>query len=315
MAPRCIGVDIGGTKVATAVLDGAHLSVPRSAPTVKASAEALLQQLTGEILAAADGDTGALVGIGAPSVIDFASGRARTSVNVPLKDVPLRQELGERTGLPVVVDNDATVAALAEAADDATGEIVVDTLALLTIGTGVGGGVIIDRRIYRGATGAAPELGHMLVAADLSTGAPAASATFPQPGSLEAHASGHVLDALGRERGYADGRATVAAAQAGEAAALEALAILGGRIGVGIANLINIFEPQEVVIGGGVSAAGQILLEPAIAAAWPLVIPGSGTQTTIRLARHTGEAGVRGAALLARLELGDRTGTGTRVDA
>lgn len=303
MAQRYIGVDIGGTKVATAVLEGATLSPLTSQPTQLSDAEALLTQLTDQILEAADGDPGALVGIGCPSVVDFATGTARTSVNIPLRDVPLRQELGRRTNLPVVVDNDATVAALAEATDVQTGEVVVGILVMLTVGTGIGGGVIIDGRIFRGATGAAPELGHMIVAADLTDGAPTGQPDYPQPASLEAHTAGGVLDALGRALGHADARETVAAAQAGDRDAIEAVALIGRRLGAGIAGLINIFDPHEVVLGGGVSAAGDLLLAPAIAAAWPLVLPGVGTQTTIRLARHENAAGVLGAALLARLEL------------
>ncbi|MCW2958310.1 MAG: hypothetical protein JWP18_1113 [Solirubrobacterales bacterium] len=304
MAQRYIGVDIGGTKVAVAVLDGAVLSEPTLRPTELGSTEALLEQLSGAILEAADGDGGALVGIGCPSVIDFASGTVRSSVNIPLKDVALRDELGRRTGLEIVVDNDASVAALAEATDVESGEVVVDILTMLTVGTGVGGGIIIGGRIFRGATGAASELGHMIVAADLTHGAPAGQPHFPQPASLEAHASGRVLDASGQALGYADARATVAAAQDGKADAIAAVARLGGCLGVGVANLINAFDPQEMVIGGGVSAAGDLLLQPAIAAAWPLVLPGIGTATTIRLARHRNQAGVLGAALLARMEIG-----------
>jgi glucokinase len=304
LAQRYIGVDIGGTKVAVGVLDGAVFGEPTSHPTETASTEALLEQLTEAILEAADGDRDALVGIGCPSVIDFATGTARSSVNIPLKDVPLRQELGRRTGLEVVVDNDATVAALAEATDIETGEVVVDILTMLTVGTGVGGGIVIGGRIFRGATGAASELGHMIVAADLTHGAPAGRPRFPQPASLEAHAAGGVLDALGQALGYKDARATVAAAQEGKADAIGAVAHLGSCLGVGIANLINTFDPQEMVIGGGVSAAGDLLLQPAIEAAWPLVLPGIGTATTIRLARHRNQAGVLGAALLARMEIG-----------
>lgn len=303
MAQRCIGVDIGGTKVATAVLDGTTLGAPSTQPTALDCTEALLDQLAEVILAAAGGDTEATVGIGAPSVIDFPTGTARTSVNVPLKDVPLRAELGRRTGLAVVVDNDASVAALAEATDLDTGTVMDGILVMLTVGTGVGGGVIMGGRIFRGATGAAPELGHMLVAADLTDGAPLGQTPFPQPGALESHAAGGVLDHLGQALGHADARATVVAAQAGDEAAIGAVATLGSRLGVGIATLINVFDPDEVVVGGGVSAAGDLLLAPAIASAWPLVLPGVGTATTIRQARHHNDAGVLGAALLARLEL------------
>jgi glucokinase len=302
LSQRCIGVDLGGTKVSTAVLDGSELTEPVLAPTDTSSSGALLEQLSSVILAAAAGDTDAVVGIGAPSVIEFETGRALFSANVPLVDVPLRQELGDRTGLQVVVDNDATVAALAEACDE-TGEVVTDSLVMLTVGTGVGGGVIIGGRIFRGSTGAAPELGHIIIGADLSNGEPPREERYPQPGSLERNAAGRVLDQLATERGYADGRAAVDGALAGEAGGLDALRILGQRLGIGIANVINTFDPQEVVIGGGVSSAGDLLLAPAVATAWKFVFPGVGTKTSIRLARHGPKAGVLGAALLARHEL------------
>jgi glucokinase len=301
MAHRFIGVDVGGTKIATAVLEGSSFSEPTLQPTDTSGAEALLDQLADVIATAAAGDTSALVGIGAPSVIEFATGRVRYSPNIPLVDVPLRQELGQRTGLDVVVDNDATVAALAEACDD-DGEVVVDSLVMFTVGTGVGGGIIIDGKIFRGATGAAPELGHIIVEADFDPGAPEPDPKFPQPGSLERAASGRALDGLAQERGFADGPACLTAAQAGNEAAIATFRILGERLGMGIASMICAFEPHEVVIGGGVSKAGDLVLQPAIESAWKFVLPGVGTQTRIRLARHGPTAGVRGAALLAKHE-------------
>lgn len=288
--------------MSTAVLDGPVLSDPALEPTDTTSSEALLEQLSRVVLTAADGDGDAVVGIGSPSVIEFATGRALFSANVPLVDVPLRQELGDRTGLSVVVDNDATVAALAEACDE-SGEVVTQNLVMLTVGTGVGGGVIIGGRIFRGTTGAAPELGHIIVGADLAAGEPPHDEHYPQPGSLERNAAGRVLDQLGRQRGYADGPEVVVAARAGEAPAIDALRILGERLGIGIATVINTFDPEEVVIGGGVSAAGELLLDPAVATAWKFVFPGVGSHTKIRLARHGPKAGVMGAALLARHEL------------
>lgn len=302
MAQRFIGIDVGGTKVAAAVLQDGSLSTPVTRPTELSSTEALLDQLADVITTAADGDPDAYVGLGMPSVIEFQTGRVRYSGNIPLVDVPLREELGRRTNLPCVIDNDATVAALAEASDE-TGEVCVDSLVMLTVGTGVGGGVIIGGRIFRGATGAAPELGHILIAADLDHGAPAPAERFPQPGSLERAAAGRVLDELAQARGFDDGPACVQAAEAGDASAIEAVTILGQRLGIGIASMINVFDPLEVVIGGGVSAAGDLLLKPAAETAWKYAFPGVGTQTTIRLARHRGSAGVLGAALLARQEL------------
>jgi len=299
MTQRFIGVDVGGTKVSVAVLEGTELSEPTLRPTVLGSSEGLIDQLAELIEAAGPADA---VGIGIPSVIDFATGTARHSVNVPLQDVPLRRILTERLKLPVFVDNDATVAALAEAHDDDLHQ-VAQSLILFTIGTGVGGGIVIGGRIYRGATGGAAELGHQLIGADLLAGQPPHSDEAPQPGSLERLAAGRALDALGRERGFPDGPAVVTAARGGDASALEAIHILGERLGVGIANAINVFDPEQVVIGGGVSAAGELLLEPARAVARRFVLPGVGTRTEIRLARYGPRAGVRGAALLAGQEV------------
>jgi glucokinase len=299
MAQRFIGVDVGGTKVSVAVLQGDKLSEPVLQPTVLDSTDGLIDQLAELITAAGPADA---VGIGVPSVIDFATGTARHSVNVPLQDVPLRRLLTERLSLPVFVDNDATVAALAEAFDDDLHQ-VAQSLILFTIGTGVGGGIVIGGRIYRGATGGAAELGHQLIGARLQDGAPPHSDDAPQPGSLERLAAGRALDALGRDRGFPDGPAVVTAARAGDASALEAIRILGERLGVGIANAINVFDPEQIVIGGGVSAAGELLLEPARAVARRFVLPGVGTRTEIRLARYGPRAGVRGAALLAGQEV------------
>lgn len=295
---RFIGVDVGGTKVSVAVLDGTELSEPTLRATVTSSSEDLIDQLEAAIRAEGPADA---VGIGVPSVIDFETGTARHSVNVPLQDVPLRSILAERLGLPVVVDNDATVAALAEAHDDDL-QPIAQSLILFTVGTGVGGGIVLGGRVYRGATGAAAELGHQLVGADLAAGAPEHVDGWPQPGTIERLAAGRALDALGRDRGFADGPEVVEAARAGDAAALEAIRILGRRLGAGIANAINTFDPDQVVIGGGVSAAGDLLLEPAAEVARRFVLPGVGTRTEIRLARYGPRAGVRGAALLAAHE-------------
>src|SRR3954469_3885030 len=117
---------------------------------------------------------------------------------------------------------------------------------MFTVGTGVGGGVVIDGRLFRGTTGAAPELGHWVIGADLSEGEPEHRERFPQPGTLEALASGRALDELGRSHGFEDGRAVVEAAQRGDPEATASVALLGRRLGIGIANAINAFEPEVV---------------------------------------------------------------------
>src|ERR687894_1092980 len=178
MTRRLIGVDVGGTKIAVALLDGATLLEPVLQPTNTSSTDALVAQLVDAVGAAGDV---AAVGVAIPSVVDWTAGRIRYSVNIPLQDVALRDVLRERLGVPVFVDNDATCAALAEAYDD-DGALVARHLVMLTIGTGVGGGIVIDGRIYRGATGAAAELGHTIVGADLRRAPFARSDDFPQPG-------------------------------------------------------------------------------------------------------------------------------------
>ena len=298
MGQRLIGVDVGGTKVSVAVLEDGRLSDPEITPTDLSTSDALVEQLVGVIRAAGPATA---VGVGVPSVVDFATGTARSSVNIPLQGVPLRHLLTERLGIPTFVDNDATVAALAEAHDDDMRPLA-DIIVMFTIGTGVGGGIVIGGRTFRGSTGAAPEIGHTIIAAALDDGAPAAG-HFPLPSSLEYHAAGRALDRLGLARGIGDGLRVVAAARMGDADALDAMRILGEALGVGIANAINTFDPDLVIVGGGVSTAGALLLDPARASAARFVVPGVGTRTEIRLARYGPQAGVRGATLLAGQEL------------
>jgi glucokinase len=314
-----IGLDLGGTKIAVARLSGSDLSESLIKPTDRSSQEALIEQLV-EMIEGCRGDRLDGVGLGAPSVVEFQTGRVVSSANVPLADVPLREVLGTRLGVPVFVDNDATVAALAEAHDEQL-RMVARDLVMITVGTGVGGGLVLGGRIYRGATGGAGELGHTIVGMDLSGPVPDAG-TFPQHGSLEGVGAGHALDAmvvraaeehpdsaLGRMRGEGTtitGVEAVDAAHAGDTVARRLLELWGERIGIGVANAINTFDPEEVVIGGGAARAGDLLLEPAKRTAGAYVLPGLGKQTTIRVARHGVRAGVLGAALLAAHELTDR---------
>jgi glucokinase len=314
---RVVGVDLGGTKVAVAALAGSELAEPTNHATELSSAEALIDQLV-DAVAAERGDELDGVGIGVPSVVEFATGRVVSSVNIPLVDVPLREVLSDRLGVPVFVDNDATVAALAESHDDRLEQVVHD-LVMITVGTGVGGGLVLGGRIYRGATGGAGELGHTIIGLDLGRRL-SESDHFPLPGSLEHEASGHALDRLAaqcaeqhpesglarlRRRGEPVlGPDAVRAAQDGDPDATEVMQRWGERVGIGVANAINTFDPQEVVIGGGAARAGELLLEPVHRVASAYVLPGLGTRTRIRLARHGVRAGVLGAALLAVHELG-----------
>jgi glucokinase len=313
---QLIGVDVGGTKVAVATLEHGRLSESRARPTEASSSDEVVAEMVAVVDEVRSSRTVA-VGVGVPSVVEFASGRVRSSTNLHLADLDLRLVLTERLGLPVFVDNDATVAALGEAFDDA-GEPIVQNLVMFTVGTGIGGGLVLGGRVYRGATGAAAELGHTLVGVNAAEGLQQPG-DFPQPGSLESLASGRVLDRLAAQvaerspssplgklaaAGKAvDGHDAVDAAQAGDPEAIELLRILGERLGIGIANALNTFDPDVVVVGGGVSIAGELLLGPAREVARSFALPGVGERTEIRLARYGRQAGVRGAALLAGLEL------------
>ena len=310
-----VGVDVGGTKVAAAPVVDGHLGEAVREPTDVSDGERLVEQIA-TLVERVRTDATRAVGIGVPSVVDFATGRIRASANIPLADLPLRARLSDRFGVPVYVDNDAGCAALAEAFDD--GQLKTPDLVLFTVGTGVGGGLVLNGRLYRGATGAAAELGHTVIGLPLDHGAALPGHKAPWDGSLEQLAAGRALDRLALTAAEADpasplGR-TLAAdgeitgedvarlAADGDATAVDLLRILGERLGVGISNAINTFDPMEVVVGGGVSAAGELLLGPARRVAAAYTLPGVGTETQIRLARHGVHAGLLGAGLLSGQE-------------
>jgi len=312
-----IGVDLGGTKVAVAPLVGRHFGDSVLLPTDRSGSAAVIDQLVAMVNKIRRDDLAA-VGIGVPSIVEFDTGTVVSSVNIPLKDVSLRSVLGQRLGVPVFVDNDATVAALAEA-HDAELRLVAHNLVMITIGTGVGGGIVLGGRIYRGSTGGAGEFGHTLVGIDLSGSSVPAPTGFPQRGSLEYVSAGHALDRLVAEAAASDpesalgklkaegkpvlGPEAVRAADEGDAVAQRIIEVWAERVGIGIANAINTFDPDEVVIGGGAARAGERLIETAKRVARGYVVPGLGRRTNIRLAWHGVRAGVLGAALLAAHEV------------
>ena len=199
-----IGIDLGTTRVVAAPLHDGRLGESVVERTDCSDAATLIDQVAG-LIARVRPDELDGVGIGVPRIVEFATGRIVPSwrrpspatngaVDLPLTDVPLGEVLGQRLGVPVWVDNDCSVAAFAEAHDD-TLELATRHLVLINVDTSVGGGLVLGGRIYRGATGGAGELGHMIVGLDLA-GAVPAPMRFPQPGSLEFVASGHALDGL-----------------------------------------------------------------------------------------------------------------------
>lgn len=305
-----LGIDVGGTKVAVARVDGAEVLDYVERPTDLSSGEALLGGIEAAVEEIAE-KTGRpdAVGVGVPSQVEFASGRVIASVNIPLAGVPLREELGRRLGAAVFVDNDANVAGLAEAVIAGASHLV-----MLTLGTGVGGGVVIGGRVFRGASGLGAELGHIVIHGD----GPPCFGTCPNRGCLEAHCSGQALEraatelarakpdsALGlraAEDGRVSGREAVSAAQEGDPDALALFDELGRNLGIGIASVVNAFEPEQVVIGGGLSRAAALFFERAREEAAARALPSLFANVSISLARAGAEAGVIGAAVLAAQE-------------
>src|SRR5207249_2084275 len=201
----------------------------------------------------------AAIGFGLPSTIDQRTGRAVSSVHIPLADLDFRERMAKRFGLPVGVDNDANAATIAEwriGAGRGTTDMV-----MLTLGTGIGGGLILGGKPYRGWVGAGAELGHMVL---LYGGEPCGGSCSGH-GHFEQLASGRAADAVaGRILGEGKkGVDLVQAARDGHDEALAALEEIGRRLGAGIGSLVNVFNPEVVVIGGGFGAAGDLLLEPA----------------------------------------------------
>jgi glucokinase len=251
----------------------------------------------------------AAVGFGIPALVDRDSGAAEFSVHLPLDGLQFRELMQERLGLPVFVDNDSNLAAIAEQrAGAAAGAAHV---AMLTLGTGIGGGLILDGRPYRGAHGGAAELGHVVV--DMN--GPPCQGDCPNRGCLEVMASGSAIgregaaaaerepeSALGRE--LRAGREITGAlvtelAHDGDPTARDVLAVVGERLGVGVASIVNALNPEVVVIGGGAVAGGELLLEPARRVVAERALPPNRDQVRIVQAHFGDEAGMIGAAILA----------------
>ncbi len=286
-----VGVDVGGTKVAAAAIEGNEALHAVEYPTPLESTAALLECIEKAVReVAAQSAAPDAIGVGVPSQVEWATGTALASVNIPLENVPLRAELGHRFDVPVYVDNDASCAALAEARAINARELV-----MLTLGTGVGGGVVTGGRIFRGAHGLGAELGHIVAEPD---GPECPGAGCHNRGCLEALCSG---TALGRAAGM-KGREVVAAAREGDADARGHLDQLGRYLGIGISDMVNAFQPEIVAIGGGLSAAADLFLETAIAEAGWRALPALWERVIVQVAQTGSAAGVIGAGLLALQE-------------
>lgn len=310
-----VGVDIGGTKIDAVLADDCGNIVKRELKETRASEgpNAVIKRIVEVVKDVSSGSKIAAVGIGAAGIIDVESGLITTSPNLPgwrnikLKDI-LERELNTR----IFVDNDATVAAIGEHKFGVA--VGCDHFVCVTLGTGIGGGVVTNGRVYRGASGAAGEIGHMTIDID------GPLCACGNRGCWEALASGSALEREARAKiaegiktsipNYAkgsDGRISAKvvylAAQDGDKPALELIEKLGFYVGVGLANLINIFNPELVVISGGVSRMGEMLLEPARKTVRERAFELSAKAARVEVSSLGYDAGALGAVALALSEL------------
>ncbi|KAA1417962.1 ROK family protein [Nocardioides humilatus] len=295
-----VGVDVGGTKVLAVEIagEGDGLEVVSSAqvpmPGRNASDAEVERAVADAALEVAAGRTLTGVGVSSAGLVDREGEWVRFCAHLPWRDAPVRSRLAELLGVPVVLDNDANCAAYAELA---AGSLQDATFALMiTIGTGIGGAIVLDGRVVRGANGMAGEFGHVQVVPD------GLACECGLHGCWEQYCSGRALERVMRVAlgSHLDGPQVAALARDGDRIAREAFATVGTWLGVGIAGLVSAYDPEVVVVGGGVSAVGDLLLDPArhglaraLQGAEHRTIPG------IVPARFGPEAGAVGAALQA----------------
>jgi glucokinase len=299
-----IGVDLGGTNLKVGLVDPGLATLVRSERVIAAlERPALLDALAGAIGELADEEVDA-VGLGVACLFDERDGVVVGSTHLPLAGVPLAEVMSERLGLPVFADNDANTALLAEhRAGAAQGS---DHALMLTLGTGVGGAIMIGGEPYHGSRGAGGELGHLIVDPD----GPDCGPGCPGHGCLEALVSGTALAREARAAGLGEieGPRVTELARAGDATALAVLTRLGEWLGIGLVSLTNIFNPEVIVIGGGVSAAGELILAPARAVLAARTVPFPAATVTVKPAHFGADAGMIGAAVLAQECSRDRRG-------
>ncbi len=289
--PRVIGVDLGGTKILTGIVarDGT-VERRRETSTPIDSQDALLAGLDAAVEALLD-DSVVALGFGIPSRLDQKTGRVEGSVNIPLEGLDFRARMAERFSRPVGIENDANAATYGEFHSGAGRD--VSSMVMLTLGTGCGGGVVLDGKLFRGWA----EFGHMVIEYD---GIPCQGSCTGR-GHLEPYVTGTAATKLAREAfgPAADAHRLIRLADEGDKRAREILDGMGRRLGAGIGSLVNIFDPDLVVIGGGFAAAWDFLIGPAHEVMEREVLAPAGGRVRIARAELGTAAGLIGAGLVA----------------
>lgn len=311
-----VGVDIGGTKVAAGVVDVEGRVLARARRSTPSRSPRAVQEMITEVVSVLREDHGVVaVGIGAAGFVDVERSRVLFAPHLAWRQEPLRDAVSAAVGLPVIVENDANAAAWAEwRFGVGRGE---SHLVCVTLGTGIGGGIVMDGEVRRGRHGMAGEFGHMVVVPD------GLRCECGNRGCLEQYASGNVLGREARELARAGSPVTVSlmervdgdvdalvgpliteAARDGDPCAVELFEEVGRWLGIGLANLAAVLDPGMFVIGGGVSEAGELLLRP-VRESFRRTLTGRGFRPEPRIvsAALGPEAGLVGAADLARADL------------
>ena len=305
---NAIGVDVGGTKIAAGVVTPQGEILKEARYPTPTSSGRLVASIARAVAEVRDGFEVGGVCLAVPGLILAQENKVVFSPNLhAVEGVPLKKELEPRIGLPLTIENDGNAAAWGEFRFGAGRE--VDHLVFVTLGTGIGGGVITHGILMRGAQGSGGELGHVTVHA---TGPRCACGNH---GCLEALASGTAIGRRGREvaserPASALGRLAVERkvlgedvtelAQKGDEAALSVLEETGTWLGIGLAGFVNVFNPEVVAIGGGVATAGELILKSARREVHLRARPPSRDLAEIKVASLGPESGVLGAAALAR---------------
>jgi glucokinase len=310
-----IGVDVGGTKVLAGVVTsrGAVVATARRSTPGRLVEPAVVEDaLVEAVLDVADGAPIAAVGVAAAGFVDQAGERVMFAPHLPWRGEPVRAHLQQRWGAPVVLDNDANCAAVGEWTYGAARG--THSALMITLGTGIGSAILLDGAVHRGRNGMAGEFGHMQVVPD---GLPCECGGT---GCWEQYSSGNALvrfvqarigqeatvleEASGGDPEQITGPMVTDAAVAGDALARAAFQEVGRWLGVGIANLVAAFDPDCVVVGGGVSDAGDLLLGPAREAMTSSLVGASHRVVPpVHQAQLGPQAGLVGAAALARATL------------
>jgi glucokinase len=306
-----IGIDAGGTKLLGGVVDE-EMVVHHRVRRIWRGADrqetlAIFTEAVEEVRAAAPEVEAIAFGI--PALVDAETGVSRWSNHLPLDGVPFRDLMSERLGLPVVVDNDGNASMLAEARTGAARG--ARHAVMISLGTGIGGGLWLNGEVYRGASGLAGEMGHAV----LQLHGPECPGDCPGIGCFEALVSGNAIgreglrvaetrpdSALGRRLAAGkqiDGGIVTELAHDGDPDARDVLALIGERLGFGLVGLVNTFNPEVIVIGGGAARGGHLLIDPARAVIARHALPPTREAVRVVPAHYGDEAGMVGAALMA----------------